>query len=247
MRSRCWRCSRAIRCDQQCVEPGPLLEPYVQDALDEIEFLTGDAKTSYWGGQRAKCGHAEPFHLTYVEIGNEDYFDQSGSYDARFTQFYDAFKAKYPQLQLIATSREAKTRTPDLYDDHYYRNADGFYQGPSALRQGRPQGAEGLRGRMGHAGGQADAEFPGRAGRRRLDDEHGTQLRPDRHALLCAAVRQRQSGRHAVENRPHRLQRPGELRFARLLRPGDVRQPHRQRHAEIGPQGRRRACSCPIP
>jgi alpha-N-arabinofuranosidase len=112
---------------QQHVEPGPLLQPYVQDALDEIEFLTGDAKATYWGSQRAKCGHPEPFKLTYVEIGNEDYFDRSGSYDARYTQFHDAIKAKYPQLQLIATSREAKTRTPDLHDDHYYRNARGFY------------------------------------------------------------------------------------------------------------------------
>ncbi|MGD0093596.1 MAG: alpha-L-arabinofuranosidase C-terminal domain-containing protein, partial [Planctomycetota bacterium] len=113
---------------QQCVEPGPLLEPYVQEALEEIEFLTGDAQTAYWGAQRAKCGHAEPFKLTYVEIGNEDYFDKSGNYDARYAQFHDAIKAKYPQLQLIATSREVKTRTPDLYDDHYYRNAEAFYK-----------------------------------------------------------------------------------------------------------------------
>jgi alpha-N-arabinofuranosidase len=113
---------------QQCVEPGPLLEPYVQDALEEIEFLTGDAKSTYWGAQRARCGHPTPFQLTYVEVGNEDYFDKSGNYDARFTQFYDSLKAKYPQLQLIATSREAKTRTPDLYDDHYYRNAASFYK-----------------------------------------------------------------------------------------------------------------------
>lgn len=112
---------------QQCVEPGPLLEPYVQDALDEIEFLTGDAKTTYWGAQRAKCGHPEPYRLNYVEIGNEDQYDRSGNYDARYAQFHDAIKAKYPQLQLIATSREAKTRTPDLYDDHYYRSADQFY------------------------------------------------------------------------------------------------------------------------
>jgi alpha-N-arabinofuranosidase len=113
---------------QQPVEPGPLLEPYVQAALEEVEYLTGDAKTSYWGGQRAGDGHPKPFQLTYVEIGNEDYFDKSGSYDARFSQFYDAFKAKYPQLQLIATDRAAKTRTPDLYDDHYYRNAEGFFK-----------------------------------------------------------------------------------------------------------------------
>lgn len=113
---------------QQCVEPGPLLEPYVQDALDEIEFLTGDAKTTYWGAQRAKCGHPAPFKLTYVEIGNEDYFDKTGNYDARYTQFHDAIKAKYPQLKLIATDRAAKTRTPDLYDDHYYRKAADFYK-----------------------------------------------------------------------------------------------------------------------
>jgi alpha-N-arabinofuranosidase len=113
---------------QQAVQPGPLLEPYVQEALDEIEFLTGDARTSYWGALRAKYGHPEPYPLTYVEIGNEDDFDRSGSYDARFTQFYDAIKAKYPRLQLIATTRQIKTRTPDLWDDHYYRNASGFFK-----------------------------------------------------------------------------------------------------------------------
>jgi len=113
---------------QQAVEPGPLLEPYVQDALDEIEFLTGDAKTSYWGKLRAKYGHEAPYKLTYVEIGNEDNFDRTRSYDARFTQFYDAIKAKYPHLQLIATTRDVKTRTPDLWDDHYYRNSEGFFK-----------------------------------------------------------------------------------------------------------------------
>jgi alpha-N-arabinofuranosidase len=113
---------------QQPVQPGPLLEPYVREALEEIEYLAGDAKTSYWGAQRARDGHPRPFPLNYVEIGNEDYFDKSGSYDARFTQFYDAFKAKYPRLQLIATDRAATTRTPDLYDDHYYRSAEGFFK-----------------------------------------------------------------------------------------------------------------------
>ena len=104
------------------------MEHYVQEALEEVEYLTGDAETTYWGAQRAKHGHPKPFALNYVEIGNEDQFDQSGSYDARFAQFYDAFKAKYPKIQLIATDRRAKTRTPDLYDDHYYRNAEGFYR-----------------------------------------------------------------------------------------------------------------------
>lgn len=110
---------------QQPVSPGPLLEPYVQDALDEIEYLTGDATTTYWGALRAKDGHPKPFKLKYVEIGNEDEFDKSKSYDGRFTQFYDAIKAKYPDFQLIATM-PVKTRKPDVLDDHYYKPTDWF-------------------------------------------------------------------------------------------------------------------------
>lgn len=104
---------------QQYVKPGPDLEPYVQDALDEIEYVIGDPKTTKWGAQRAKDGHPKPFPLRYVEIGNEDFFDRSRSYDERFAQFYDAIKARYPHLQIIATTR-VNSRTPDLVDDHFY-------------------------------------------------------------------------------------------------------------------------------
>lgn len=103
------------------IPAGPGLLPHVQDALDEIEYVTGDTSTK-WGAQRAKDGHPKPFPLTYVEIGNEDWFDRSGSYDGRFGQFYDAIKAKYPKLQLIATT-PVKSRKADVVDDHYYRNA----------------------------------------------------------------------------------------------------------------------------
>jgi alpha-L-arabinofuranosidase len=97
------------------------LKPFVQDALDEIEYVTGDASTK-WGGERVKDGHPDPFHLTYVEVGNEDNLDRSGSYNVRFPPFYDAIKAKYPQLQIIATAA-VRSRKPDLLDDHYYRSA----------------------------------------------------------------------------------------------------------------------------
>jgi alpha-L-arabinofuranosidase len=109
---------------QQHVEPGKDLEPFVQDALDEIEYATGDASTK-WGAERAKDGHAAPFKIDYVEIGNEDSFDQSRTYDARFAQFYDAIKAKYPELKLIATTR-VRTRKADVVDDHYYRSAQAM-------------------------------------------------------------------------------------------------------------------------
>jgi alpha-N-arabinofuranosidase len=110
---------------QEHVNPGPDLEPYVQDALDEIEYVTGGAETK-WGAERAKDGHAEPFKLTYVEVGNEDFFDRSGSYDGRYEQFYKAIKAKYPDLQIIATT-PVKSVRPDVIDDHYYRRATEFF------------------------------------------------------------------------------------------------------------------------
>ncbi len=109
---------------QPPVTCGPAMQPYVQDALDELEYATSDQRAT-WGAERAKDGHPAPFKITYVEIGNEDAYDKSHSYDARFTQFFDAIKAKYPKLQVIATAH-VRTRTPDLYDEHYYRSAQRF-------------------------------------------------------------------------------------------------------------------------
>jgi alpha-N-arabinofuranosidase len=113
------------------IPAGPKLEPYVQEALEEIEYLIGDAKTTKWGAQRAKDGHPKPFKMQYVEVGNEDWFDRSGSYDGRFAQFYDAIKKQYPQLKVISSwgyeqpqSGWVKSRTPDLVDEHYYRNME---------------------------------------------------------------------------------------------------------------------------
>jgi alpha-N-arabinofuranosidase len=110
---------------QEHVNPGPDLEPYVQDALDEIEYVTGGLDTK-WGKARAENGHPEPFKLTYVEIGNEDNFDNSKSYEGRYEQFYKAIKAKYPALQLIATMPIKKMR-PDVVDDHFYVRRQEFF------------------------------------------------------------------------------------------------------------------------
>jgi len=107
---------------QEHVDPGPALAPYVQDALDEIEYVTGGTDTK-WGAERAKDGHPAPFPLHYIEVGNEDEFDRSGSYDGRFTQFYNAIKKQYPNLQLIATD-PVKSVTPDVLDEHFYMAAE---------------------------------------------------------------------------------------------------------------------------
>jgi len=119
----------------ETVKVGPDLAPFVQDAIDEIEYLTGDAATTTWGAQRAKDGHPAPFPLHYVEIGNEDNFDKGNTYDARFTQFFDAIKTKYPALKCISTiaarepeNQRVRSRQPDVIDEHFYDTVEAFYQ-----------------------------------------------------------------------------------------------------------------------
>jgi alpha-N-arabinofuranosidase len=114
---------------QEHVDPGPALEPYISDAIEEIEYVSGDANTK-WGAERAKDGHPAPFPLHYVEIGNEDWFDKSGSYDGRYAQYYKAIKQRYPALQLIATAPVKSTR-PDVLDEHYYMSADKSFSDAS--------------------------------------------------------------------------------------------------------------------
>ncbi len=110
----------------QVVRPGPDLDPYVQDGLDEIEYVTGDAG-SKWGALRARDGHPAPFALHYVEIGNEDNFDRAKTYDGRYAQFYKAIKAKHPEIQVIATMPVNGIK-PDVVDDHYYKREQGMFE-----------------------------------------------------------------------------------------------------------------------
>jgi alpha-N-arabinofuranosidase len=138
---------------QEHIDPGVALEPYIQDALDEIEYVTGDTSTR-WGAERVKNGHAAPFPLHYVEIGNEDWFDRSGSYDGRYAQYYKEIKARHPDLQLIATA-PIKSLKPDVLDEHFYmsavksfsdathydkadRNGPKIFVGEWATREGEP-------------------------------------------------------------------------------------------------------------
>ncbi len=80
------------------------LAPYVQQAVDEIQYATGSTST-YWGRQRALDGHPAPFDVRMVEVGNEDFFDTSGGYNAyRYPMFATAIKAADPQLKIVATT-----------------------------------------------------------------------------------------------------------------------------------------------
>lgn len=90
---------------------------WVQDVLDAIEFANGDVTTE-WGAVRAQMGHPEPFNMKYVEIGNEANM-QAPLYTERYQDFYDAIKAEYPYMNIIA-NMDIADRDIDIVDEHYY-------------------------------------------------------------------------------------------------------------------------------
>ncbi|MDE7347435.1 MAG: carbohydrate-binding protein [Muribaculaceae bacterium] len=112
------------------------IDEYIQEALDAIEYCNGDVNT-FWGAKRAENGHPEPFNMRLLEIGNENYNfddDRSDHYPERYKAFYDAIKAKYPEITLIGNVEAWGTDDPswrnsfpvEMVDEHYYRNPKWF-------------------------------------------------------------------------------------------------------------------------
>lgn len=101
--------------------PEDKISYYLDDCMDAIEYALGDVTTE-WGKRRTADGHAEPFPLQYVEIGNENWGPE---YDRRFDLFYKAIKEKYPQLTLIYNEMPQRDGAPaiaktDMIDPHWY-------------------------------------------------------------------------------------------------------------------------------
>jgi alpha-L-arabinofuranosidase len=99
--------------------------PWIQDALDAIEYANGPV-SSVWGALRAKNGHPEPFNLKYLEIGNENGQD---AYAQRWKLMAEAIHAKYPDMVLIANEwagSHPKDPNPVIVDEHYYNNPEWF-------------------------------------------------------------------------------------------------------------------------
>ncbi|KAJ7255213.1 glycoside hydrolase family 51 protein [Mycena rebaudengoi] len=109
---------------------GEALEPFIAEAIDQINFVIGDPATSEPAALRASLGHPEPFPLKYVEIGNEDFIGQAPStYQSRWKSFATNLTATFPQLHLMATSRTTGpvlTPTPEHYDNHVYQTPKWF-------------------------------------------------------------------------------------------------------------------------
>ncbi len=104
--------------------PGSQLGPWVQDALDLIQYANGATNTT-WGAMRAANGHPAPFNLQYMEIGNEN----SGVYyNTNYGLFYNAIKSNYPAIHLIANDQGSipSSAPVEIEDQHYYESPATF-------------------------------------------------------------------------------------------------------------------------
>lgn len=77
-----------------------LMQDYIQEVLDLIEWANGPANST-WGSKRVAAGHPASFNLEYVGIGNEDKI--TPEFEERFKMIYEAVKAKYPNITVIGT------------------------------------------------------------------------------------------------------------------------------------------------
>lgn len=126
-----------MSCQFNAAEVVPLNElyPYIQDALDLIEFANGP-QSGKWGALRAAMGHPVPFNLKYIGVGNEQWEEQ---YIERYKVFEKVLKEFHPEIKIVSGSgpsasgryfdyawTELKKLSPHLIDEHYYMPPDWF-------------------------------------------------------------------------------------------------------------------------
>jgi alpha-N-arabinofuranosidase len=112
------------------------LKPYIDDALDLIEFANGSIQTP-WGKLRSDMGHPAPFNLKMIGVGNEQWEPQ---YFERYKVFEKAILSKYPDMKIVSGTgpspdgtyfdyawKELKKLKPAFVDEHYYKPPSWFY------------------------------------------------------------------------------------------------------------------------
>lgn len=114
-------CGMACQYRRGDIAPLEKLDEWIEDALFAIEYAIGDVNTPA-GALRARNGHPKPFPMRFVEVGNENW---GADYEERYARFYDAIKARFPKIQIIANS-PVRIRPMDILDEHYYSSPEWF-------------------------------------------------------------------------------------------------------------------------
>ncbi len=127
-------CGMACQFNSCEIVPIEQIQPFVQDALDLIEFANGSA-TSKWGKIRAEMGHPASFNLKMMGIGNENWGPQ---YIERLKIFQKAIKTQYPDMKLVCSSgvfpdesfkfldSSVRKLQGEFFDEHYYQQPQWF-------------------------------------------------------------------------------------------------------------------------
>ncbi|CAF1624535.1 unnamed protein product [Adineta ricciae] len=101
--------------------PEDQLQPYIDEVIKELDFLTASADNNEMGALRKRLGRSQPFDIRYVEIGNEDWLGAAPStYGYRWSAFYKALSQRYPKITFIATTTN-NIKSPPAVDDHDYQ------------------------------------------------------------------------------------------------------------------------------
>ncbi len=130
-------CGMACQFNSGELAPLDQLDPYIQDALDLIEFANGPVDST-WGAVRASLGHPKPFNMKLLGVGNEQWGPQ---YVERYALFAKALKQRYPEVQLISSAGpgpdddryqflwpKLRALNADIIDEHCYANPDWFFK-----------------------------------------------------------------------------------------------------------------------
>ncbi len=114
------------------------LEKLRLDILDLIAYANGTDENNVWTRLRIRSGHPEPFGLTVIGIGNENF---GKTYENNFSFLASAVKKEYPDIDIVYSAGfhcygsgerdyEANRaffdrRFPDcICDDHFYRSPE---------------------------------------------------------------------------------------------------------------------------
>lgn len=106
--------------------PDDSIAYFVNECLDAIEYAIGGEDTE-WGAKRIEAGHAKPFPLKYIEVGNEHYGKE---YERRFNIFYNAIKAKYPQITVVSNhfiDGIGESVNTDVVAPHWYGTPNFYF------------------------------------------------------------------------------------------------------------------------
>lgn len=120
-------CNCGISCQARVGElfDDNIVDEFIEDALHALEYALGSCDTIY-GAMRAAAGHPQPFHMKYIEIGNENW---GQGYTERYEKFYAVLKKAYPDIIFISNMHTEEEGLPTEYvDEHYYNTPEYFLE-----------------------------------------------------------------------------------------------------------------------